>query len=328
MDISLQTNEKMPEESSMTPTDAPKQSPNTSTNAAKRRMDFRATSDAHTSDEDHLIIDLSEDSMDSEEKKEQDKTPSEVTPAIPLNSETEKVTVKKFPGLIPLFTSEFYKNGKEIEKIRPKTVSRTNSFEEDNKPDDSLCIINPVLTAKKTSVSSLPALQPVQDEITEVLNNQKISVPVTDFKSLKSQVSSALNAGNKLLDSSVTQTILLKNGQTPPSLASVSVSSKKPCNVNEGVQRHTLHRTCNDVRILHGVGDMYADLSHSSESCQEVEQAFPEEIIIDDSDDEVIELDETRVKKTSEPSVVESSSRQTYGVNIEKDSQMQVTTHL
>ncbi|PRD32194.1 UNVERIFIED_CONTAM: hypothetical protein NCL1_21223 [Trichonephila clavipes] len=291
-------------------------------------VSFLATSDAHTSDEDHLIIDLSEDSMDCEEKKVQDNTPSEATPVIPLSSETEKVTMKKFPGLIPLFTSEFYKNGKEIEKIiRPKTVSRTNSFEEDNKSDDSLCMINPVLTAKKTSVSSLPALQPVQDEITEVLNNQKVSVPATDFKSLKSQVSSALNTGNKLLDSSVAQTIHLKNGQTP-TLVSVSVSSKKPFNVNEGVQRHTLHRTCNDVRILHGVGDMYADLSRSSESCQEVKKTFPEEIIIDDSDDEVIELDETTLKKTSEPSVVESSSRQTYDVNIEKGSQMQVTTHL
>ncbi|GFQ88548.1 uncharacterized protein TNCT_69881 [Trichonephila clavata] len=324
MDISLQTNEKMPDENSMTPTDAAKHSSDTSTNAAKRRLDFRATSDAHTSDEDHLIIDLSEDSMDSEEKKEQDNTPSEVTPAIPLNSETEKVTMKKFPGLIPLFT-EFYKNEREIEKItRPKIVSKTNSFE-DNKPDNSLCVINPVLTARKTSVSSLPALQPVQDKMPEVLNNDKISVPMTDFKTLKGQVSSALNAGNKLSDSSVAQTIRLKNGQTPPSLASLSVSYKKPCNVNEGVQRHSLHRSCNDVRILHGVGDMYADLSLSSESCKEVKQTVPEEIIIDDSDDEVIELDETTLKNTSEPSVVESSPSQTYGANIEKDSQIQVT---
>ncbi|GFT10170.1 uncharacterized protein NPIL_149271 [Nephila pilipes] len=328
IDINLQTIEKLPEKGSVAVTASPEPSSTTSLHTVKRRLQFRTTSDAHTSDEDHLVIDLSEESMDVEGKNEPDNAPPELTSDTPLNSDTEKVAMKKFPGLIPLFSSDFYKDEKEMEKIaRSKIVLGLDPLDVDKKTENSPCVINSKMSTRRNSVSNLATLQPAQNEVLDVPSNQKISVPMTDLKTLRIQVSSALNAGNKLLGSPEAQNTHLKNGQTPHSLVSDSVTPKKPCSVNEDGQRHTPHRSCNDVRILHGVGNMYADSPpHSFGSCQEVKQIFPEEIIIDDSDDEVMEVDKSTLNSTSESFVVESSSKQTHNdVNMEKDSQMEIT---
>ncbi|GBM85338.1 hypothetical protein AVEN_58044-1 [Araneus ventricosus] len=124
---------------------------------AKRRLQFRVSSDANTSDDDHLVIDLSDDNTNPEDASSPQKDL-----ASPASSKTAvgSSPMKKFPGLIPLFASDFLEEHNKLERAKPRLVSRTKSADSGANEENSVFDVNQKIVAIRTSIPGLVSIQP------------------------------------------------------------------------------------------------------------------------------------------------------------------------
>ncbi|CAL1270452.1 unnamed protein product [Larinioides sclopetarius] len=129
----------------------------TSVCKAKRRLQFRASSDANTSDDDHLVIDLSDDNTNPEDASSSQK---DLTPTASSETTIDSSPMKKFPGLIPLFAADFLDEQNKLEIAKPCLVSRTKSTDSGAAEENSVCDVNQKIVAVKTSIPGLVSIQP------------------------------------------------------------------------------------------------------------------------------------------------------------------------
>ncbi|KAF8778173.1 Sialidase like protein [Argiope bruennichi] len=283
--------------------------PPLSASRAKRRLPFRGSSDANTSDDDHLIIDLSDDSTNPEESSSSQKDLS-----TPMSSEiaVKSPTMKKFPGLIPLFTTDLLKGHEELEITKP-SLSQTKPADNGANKASSVCDVSQKFISLKTSIPGLMSIQPVEDVLPEQFNKQQKST-ISDDGILKGQMNSALTSVNKVLDSSDIQKVCPKNGQTPLSfMPQTSLLNKSSC-VNGDIPKHSVDNSNSDKRLHCRLN------AHVADNTCLLKQNVPEEIVIDDSDsdDEVLEIKESTLSWTSTSSVQHSHQ----GLSTEKESRV------
>ncbi|GBN64928.1 hypothetical protein AVEN_56566-1 [Araneus ventricosus] len=151
----------------------------------------------------------------------------------------------------------------------------------------------------------------VEDEPPELLGKQQKSSS-SDVGTFEGQLNSALNSANKASDSSEAQTVHLKNGRTPLSLMPQTSISSKSSSANGDIPRHSVDNSHNDTRLLRKLN------THVADDTRVLKRSVPEEIVIDDSDDEVVEIEDLSLSRTSKSSVQHSHR----GLSTEKDSQV------
>ncbi|GIY55694.1 hypothetical protein CDAR_528992 [Caerostris darwini] len=214
---------------------------------------FRGSSDA-TSDDERLVIDLSDESPISESKP-------------PIKN--------KLPGDIPVYKPGFLNSASTFNFSKQNNASCTKSFVENKNQKNSSGLDNQLVITKKTSIAGLMTITPVEYESPELTSDCAKKFRHTDLKTVEN-LKLAVDVGNSLLMSSEKEKLQLRNGlNSYEPIASLS-------NRVDSAPRQSLQQSVNSARM-----PQLKELSSlSSKTANGLKKDIHEEIVIDDSDDD------------------------------------------
>ncbi|GIY79220.1 hypothetical protein CEXT_511291 [Caerostris extrusa] len=214
---------------------------------------FRGSSDA-TSDDERLVIDLSDESPISESKP-------------PIKN--------KLPGDIPVYKPDFLNSASTFNVSKQNNASCTKSLVENKNQKNSSGLDNQLVITKKTFIAGLMTITPVGYESPELTSDCGKKFRHTDLKTVDN-LKLAVDVGNSLLMSSEKEKLQLRNGLSSyEPIASLS-------NRVDSTPRQSLQQSVNSARM-----PQLKELSSlSSKTANGLKKDIHEEIVIDDSDDD------------------------------------------